>query len=124
MKNIKNNTNNTRTKKVVKPAYVVNLVGATGEWDTTLRFALCKYENNIDDFTTGDVCAIMDYIKTLSMVCALNTLINSRRVYVLGCGSCFTTDELNGTVTECRVAVRQKKPSIFKRFWNWITRKK
>lgn len=124
MKNIKNNTNNTRTKKVVKPAYVVNLVGAAGEWDTTLRFALCKYENNIDDFTTSDVCATIDYINILSMVHALNTLSNSRRVYILGCGSYFITDEVDGKIAEHKVTIRQKKPSIFKRFWNWITCKK
>jgi DNA-binding Lrp family transcriptional regulator len=34
-----------KTTKVAKPKYVVDLTGVTGEYDTMLRFALCKYEN-------------------------------------------------------------------------------
>lgn len=123
MKTTKNTTSK-QTKKTVKPAYIVDLVGVDSEYDVALRFALCKYENNVSNFTTSDINAIKEYIKYLSMTYALAQLINAQEVYVLGCGVSFVTEKIGHQITECKIRLREKKPNIFKRFWNWITRKK
>ena len=125
MKNTKNSMSKTHTNKATKPTYIVNLIGATGEQDATLRFALCKYENNIDNFTTSDICAIKNYIEYLSMTYSLAKMISAQKVYIVGCGVVFATEPLeNVRIEKCLVRLKTSKPNIFKRFWNWITCKK
>lgn len=123
MKTTKNTTSK-QTKKTVKPAYVVDLVGVDSEYDAALRIALCKYENNAGNFTTSDINIIKEYIKFLSMAYTLTELINAQEVYILGCGHVFVTEKIGSPVAEFKVMIEEKRPNIFKRFWDWITRKK
>lgn len=123
MKTTKNTTSK-QTKKTVKPAYVVDLVGVDSEYDAALRIALCKYENNACNFTTSDINIIKEYIKFLSMTYTLTELINAQEVYILGCGHVFVTEKIGSPVAEFKVMIEEKRPNIFKRFWDWITRKK
>ena len=130
MRNTKSIINNKPTKpatkkkkkKVAKPAYVVDLTNVKGEFETTLRFALCKYENNINNFTVSDMCALRTYAKILSLAYAIMELANSKNLYVIGCGTMFVTEAVNCSLKN--VEVKKKKPNIFKRFWNWLTHKK
>lgn len=127
MNNMKNTTKKKQTKKVAKPAYVVDLTGVSGEFDASLRIALCKYENKIGDFNSSNIYALKQYAKMLSMTYAINNLINRNELTLIGCGVfySFPIDTADLVVTGVKIVeTNKKKPNIFKRFWNWITRKK
>ena len=118
-------TNKNTSKKAFKPAYVVDLTGVQSKEEATLRFALCKYENKIDNFSASDIQALSDYIAALSTVIAVGELINDDHIWIIGCGSVYVTPSVDGTIVKTEVKLKpMKKPNIFKRFWNWITRKK
>ena len=123
MKTTKNTTSK-QTKKTAKPAYIVDLVDVDSEYDAALKIALCKYENNVGNFTTSDINIIKEYIKFLSVAYTLTELINAQEVYILGCGNAFVTEKIGRPIAEYRVTIKEKRPNVFKRFWNWITRKK
>ena len=118
-------TNKNTSNKAFRPAYVVDLTGVQSEEGATLRFALCKYENKIDNFNVSDVQALSDYITALSAVIAVDKLINDDHIWIIGCGSVYVTPSIDCTIAKTEVKLKpMKKPNIFKRFWNWITRKK
>ena len=116
-----------KTTKVAKPKYVVDLTGVAGEYDTMLRFALCKYDNNAN--TKNDLWVLKEYIKDLCLTYAVGKMTNMPFITTFGCGTMFIFDPflsiINDICVEANVKIRNtKKPNIFKRFWNWITRKK
>lgn len=128
MKNTKETANKKQIKKIRRPKYVVNLVGACGELDATTRFALCKYDKHIDNFTNADISALKEYIKSLALSIVLNEMIQRDNITLIGCGifypfstECLCGAEIAGAKIDL---VEVKKPNIFKRFWNWLTRKK
>lgn len=81
-------------KKVeVKPAYIVNLNGIYDPIETMLAFAEAKMYSVLRD---DEVDLLVDAI--------CNELIESLHIKVVK-------------------VEPAKKPNVFKRFWNWITRK-
>ena len=116
-----------KTTKVAKPKYVVDLTDVTGEYDTMLRFALCKYDNNAN--TKNDLWVLKEYVKDLCFTYTISKMINMPILTTFGCGTMFVfgpfLSSINDMCVEANLKVEStKKPNIFKRFWNWITRKK
>lgn len=96
--------NTKKTKKNVNVTITVKLLNITDPTDAYKLFAIAKFNNMRD--TEKDIISktVIDlYFNTLAYE------INS------------TLADMEATnVCKCR----EKKPNIFKRFWNWITRKK
>lgn len=125
MKSTKSNTSKKYTKKSFKPVYTVDLTNVTNEQEAALRFALSKYNANVSDFVLAqDIYALKAYIRNLSLVLAINEMVKGNRIYILGHGVSYMTEPINSDITDFKVELKTKKPNIFKRFWNWITRKK
>lgn len=122
MKSVKNNTSK-KTKKIFKPLYTVDLTDISSVEEAEARIALAKYGAGTN-FNNANIIALESYAKSLCMSYAISELINADRVYVLGAGLAFATEHLDGHIVEMDVKIKEKKPNIFKRFWNWITRKK
>lgn len=99
-KEIKKSTKSTKavkktTKKTVKPDFAIDINNATGAGDIYAALGWAK----IDKYLTGsEINAVLSEIQDEL----------SPRIVVCNCTKC----------TCC------KKPNIFKRFWNWLTRKK
>lgn len=122
MKNIKNATNKKRVKSEFVPAYTVDLTNVTGENDARTQFALCKYKNNIDDLNAGDIQTLKEYIKSLALTFAFNELMKIKNLFILSDGTIIKEPAV--LIGHIKEKVAQKKLNIFKRFWNWLTRKK
>lgn len=125
MKSTKSNTSKKYTKKTFKPVYTVDLTNVANEQEVALRFALSKYNANVSDFVLAqDIYALKAYIRNLSLVLAINEMVKGNRIYILGHGVSYMTEPISNDITDFKVELKTKKPNIFKRFWNWITRKK
>lgn len=122
MKTVKNNTSK-KTKKAVKPAYTIDLTDVSSIEEAEIRIALTKYEAGVE-LNSANIVALKNYAKSLCMTYAISEMIKADRIYVLGAGVAFVTERVDGPIVDIDVEVKEKKPNIFKRFWNWITRKK
>ena len=73
-----------------------------------------KFENS-KDFTNLERDTIVHYIANIANDCITNSV---------NCGTKIFINEFNTFDEMIRFMSNKKKPNIFKRFWNWITRKK
>lgn len=122
MKTVKNSTSK-KTKKAVKPTYTIDLTDVSSIEEAEIRIALTKYEAGVE-LNSANIAALENYIKSLCMLYAISEMVKADRVYVLGAGVVFATKRIDGPIVDIDVEVKEKKSNIFKRFWNWITRKK
>ncbi len=80
-----------------------------------------------DNDTVEDVLATLAYAKAKSGVALDKAEFNMLVKTIAECiFEVFATTFENALVMleeECNVPVKEKKPNIFKRFWNWLTRK-
>lgn len=89
--------NTKKTVKVQKPDFIVDITDATCPADVYLAFAEAK----IDKFVT---------------IPELTEFLNAYGTTIICCGNCADTEE-------CEHCDSEKKPGMFKRFWNWLTNK-
>lgn len=110
-----------KTSKVVKefkPKFVVDLTKVKEPSDICIAFAMAKQGAGLPISDT-EMRAVIDKTVELSMDCMLAC---SRSVF----NEVAKTVEINGDeklVFDSKGQFKVKKPNIFKRFWNWITRK-
>lgn len=73
-----------------------------------------KFKNS-KDFTDLERDTIIYYIANITSDCITNSV---------NCGTKIFINEFNTLDETIRFVSDKKKPNIFKRFWNWITKKK
>ena len=97
-----------KTKKSIKPAYVVDITGCETAADMKLAFIFAKAENKVPVST--------EEIKFVQQLAVENTLDFGNLANQAVDAFCDVCDIIEK-------ALEPKKP-WYKRFWNWITRKK
>lgn len=109
-------------KKEFKPAYTVDITDAVTPEDIILAFAWAKTSAVLND---AEIDAIVSDVmeNTFAMMEATaNSFLNvNKAVYDISNGASVIINKDGVRIEEPKPA---KKPNIFKRFWNWITRKK
>jgi len=95
-------------KKLIKPAYVVDITKCDDSYDTALAFAVAKQkagiplsDENINAICTSAIDTFIDILDELGY-------IDKQNHFITPC-----------TCTVC-VCEKPKKRNIFKRFWNWL----
>ena len=103
------------TKKTVSPKFIVDLTKAETATDVYAQFALAKQEAGLP-ISNEELNAIM-LIAGVMAVDALGEVISkaSKEIKIEN-GEKLVFDSKGHFII--------KKPNIFRRFWNWITRKK
>lgn len=123
MKKTNTPTKKTTTKKTCKPEYVIDLVGVYDEFSTAVEILMAKYEKGITTFTTSDLCTLQTLLNSVGALYTFDSLLSSNKTVLIGNGRIVVTDTSKVRVVKPAVKTT-KKPNIFKRFWNWLTRKK
>lgn len=93
------------TKKSVKPTYVVDITWCKDIQDIAYAFAITKQKAGIP-LSDNDVNAI----RTEAVVPFMNALE-------------FAEYDVQNIICACECKT-EKKPGMFKRFWNWLTGRK
>lgn len=105
------------TKKAVKkvePKFIVDLTTVENPMDIYVKFGLAKQNAGLP-MTKAEFEAIVDKVADLtSEIIYCKMLLASTPIEING------DDKL---VFDSKGKFQVKKPNIFKRFWNWITRK-
>lgn len=80
-----------------------------------------------DTDTVEDILATVAYAKAKNGVALDKAEFNTLVKTIAECIFDIFDSVLESTITmleaECETPVKEKKPNIFKRFWNWLTRK-
>lgn len=122
-----------KTVKKFKPAYIVDLTDCEDWFDVRASFIEAKYEYDknlltVEDWdflfslnTAVELEAFVDSVLSHggTFVCSRDTDTNEHIIRYIGCSTMRAVIPVR--VTENKPT---KKPNVFKRFWNWITRKK
>lgn len=108
------------TKKVVfTPAYIIDLTKAETAEETIVAIATAKIGAICTD---TEIKAVLDTVIDVACDVAVECIFNDMQT------RCVKVDMSNGTKVELSKegmkVIEPKKPNVFKRFWNWITRKK
>lgn len=108
-------TETKKTKKAVKPQFIVDLTNIENPTELYAAFGLAKQSANLP-ITDAELDAILGVTTILAMKLMADSMIqNSKAIEITGDEKLVF--DVNGKYTI-------KKPNIFRRFWNWITRKK
>lgn len=102
--------------KTVKPAFIVDLTNVETPTELYAAFGLAKQDANLP-MTDDELVAIVN-IAVGTTLAALQDAFNKLpfQKFDITNGEKLVFDEKGN--------VKVKKPNIFRRFWNWITRKK
>ena len=106
MAKTKTTVQKTNKIKVVKPLYKVDLTNAETFDDVAIAFAMAKFEAK-QPLDKRDLMAIIweaDVETAIELALLASTIIPA--------------------ICQCKCEYKCKKQNIFKRFWNWLTRKK
>lgn len=108
-------TETKKTKKAVKPQFIVNLTDVENPIGLYAAFGLAKQSANLP-ITNAELDAIIAVTTNIAMKLMADSIVeNSKSIEITGDEKLVF--DVNGKYTI-------KKPNIFRRFWNWITRKK
>lgn len=108
-------TETKKTKKAVKPQFIVDLTNVENPTELYAAFGLAKQSANLP-ITNAELDAIIGVTTNIAMKLMADSIVeNSRAIEITGDEKLVF--DVNGKYTV-------KKPNIFRRFWNWITRKK
>lgn len=109
------NMKKTNKKNTIK--YIVDITNSFDEKNVILAFTKAKLENNIVP-TAEQLNTLFNVWEESIAECVIFTMFNNAHnaIALIDGGIVF------GNVTE-REPETVKKPNVFKRFWNWITRK-
>ena len=103
------------TKKTVKPTYVVDLTDIEGPEDVTIEFIAAKVRAGIS-ITDKEFMYTLGYGAITAFEAVENFYFNHT--------TCIEDDKLaEKLLKEIKKSITKKTP-WYKRFWNWITRKK
>lgn len=103
-----------KTVKKVEPKFIVDLTDIDDPRDVWVRFGLAKQNAGLP-MTKTEFEAIIDKVADIA-----TELVYCKMILA------STPIEINGDdklVFDSKGKFHVKKPNIFKRFWNWITRK-
>lgn len=103
-----------KTAKKVEPKFIVDLTDVESPKDVYVKFALAKQHAGLP-LTNVEFGAVIDKVTDIAteiLYCKL--MLAAHPIEVVG------DDQL---VFNSKGQFEVKKPNIFKRFWNWITRK-
>lgn len=108
-----------KTVKEFKPAFVVDLTNAESMTDVYVAFGLAKQEAGLPISDT-EFDAIIDKTVEISVreLTKMSKEAFSKATHIVN----ITGDEK--LVFDADGGFKVKKPNVFKRFWNWLTRKK
>lgn len=113
-------TKTTKTTKKFIPLYTVDLTDLETPNDIVEAFVLARFEAGLglssrdrDIFINALIDTALDMQDMTDRLCDTANDICA----------CITTVINNKTTETPKVEKEEKKPNIFKRFWNWITRK-
>lgn len=110
------------TKKAFKPAYIVDLTNANTAEDTIFAFAWAKMKNVLTDTEIEAVIAATMENTFAMLEATANSVMNvNKAVYDISNGASLIINKDGVRLEEPK---KEKKPNVFKRFWNWITCKK
>ena len=105
-----------KTKKVTKPAFIVDLTNVTTPSELYAAFGLAKQDAKLP-ITDDELMAIINVAVNTTIEVLLNEFneLPHNDIEIKN-GEKLVFDEKGN--------FKVKKPNIFRRFWNWITRKK
>ena len=107
---------NKKVTKTVKPAFIVDLTNVETPDELYAAFGLAKQDANLP-MTDDELVAIVNIAINTTLSVLQDTFKKlPYKEYNITNGEKLIFDE-NGNV-------KVKKANIFRRFWNWITRKK
>lgn len=122
MKKIIKKTSATKVaKKTKKETPIVDITNAVDDVDVFAAYAYAKVEKGEPITDTELFAAITNHVDAVlaSLFTWNNTIMLINGEYVkMRLGLYEPTETITGTPK------KTKKPNIFKRFWNWVTRKK
>ena len=98
------------TKKIFKPAYIIDLTDCETEEDFLIEKAWAKYEAGLD-INTKEADALIDDAIDVT----IEEMFDGHNAAVIEGNTIIGLDAV-------KVEVEEKKP-WYKRFWNWLTRK-
>lgn len=127
---MKTNKKTTKTVKTVKPVFTVDITECETINDLILAFAEAKMSAGVAINETELLAIIENEINNAVCDCVEEMFGSHNALYMHEDGTLEAID-----LKEYRVGkdenlnfkngvIEVKKPNIFKRFWNWITRKK
>lgn len=104
-----------KSTKKIKPAFIVNLTDFENPADVYYRFGIAKQNAKLP-MTDNEFSGVINKIVDLAtiMLIAKQTL----------CSNCVKVEDGEKLIFDSKGNYTVKKPNIFRRFWNWITRKK
>ena len=105
-----------KTTKTVKPAFIVDMTEVNTPSELYAAFGLAKQDAKLP-MTDEELTAIIN----ITIATVLETII--KEFNKLPCKQ-FEITNGEKLVFDEKGNVKVKKPNIFRRFWNWITRKK
>lgn len=109
MKKTETKSTKKSTKKVAKfiPAYVIDITDCYSIEETMFAIALAKLNYALNEYEIKAlVTDMLEFTNELALLNAKKfTLANGEKVVISADG------------------IKVKKPNIFRRFWNWVTRK-
>lgn len=113
MKNIKNKTKN--MNKAFIPAYIVDITDAKTVEDVVFAFAMARIKRCC---TMPEISVVVNKVVDIAADVAFDNVFNTLKAHSV------KIDISDGSkVVLDHEGVKVKKPGIFKRFWNWLTRK-
>lgn len=107
----------TNKKNTIK--YIVDITNSFDEVDVILAFAKAKLENNIVP-NVVELNTMFDTLEYSIVEYIIHPLFNGGEY---NCIATINGNVVKGTAAKMDINTTKKKPNVFKRFWNWITRK-
>lgn len=113
---------NKKVTKTVKPAFIVDLTNVETPTELYAAFGLAKQDANLP-MTDDELIAIVN-IAVNTTFAALQDVFNKLPFQEFDIIQEFDITNGEKLIFDEKGNIKVKKPNIFRRFWNWITRKK
>ena len=116
-------------KTKIKPAYTVNLTNIGSARDVYAQFGAAKLKAGLP-VTNVEMSCMFEILTDATIAAVIDVLFNMTNGLVLEDGKLTKVQLKSYEIGDDEMIVvkdgnvKIKKKNIFKRFWNWITRKK
>lgn len=107
------------SKKTKEPKFIVNLTDTEESIDTYAEFAFAKQRAGLP-LTDAQLNAVI----ALTVNTVKDYIISQIASNIVNNGKSIEINDGEKLIFDSKGNVEVKKPNIFKRFWNWITKKK
>ena len=108
-----------KVSKKIEPKFIVDLTNANTIDDVYLAFALAKHNAGLP-INDAELTTIVGTAVDLTIQAMTNNYICLPK----DAGKSIEVNDGEKLIFDSKGNVSVKKPNVFKRFWNWITRKK